>query len=517
MPQLALYLKWRPRRFDEVVGQLQVTRTLRNSLKAGRVRHAYLFSGPRGTGKTTTARLLAKAINCDGEDAPCGDCRACRAIQEGRYLDLIEIDAATHTGVDDVRELREKIVFLPSEGRFKVYIIDEVHRFTGNAFDALLKTLEEPPAHAVFVLATTEVERVPATIQSRCLHFAFRRVPQKEIAAQLEKIAQAEGFQYEDEALALIAREGNGSVRDGISLLDQLLAEPGETLTLEYVRSVIGTGNLEAVHGILAALRREDVAAGLRGIQDALDSGADPRQLGQQIVEQLRAILLWQTGVSEAAGNGEMAATGEWPRRRLLVALSAFSAAANQMRRGWQPQLDLELAFLRCVDIVGKERKTGESSRDIAAPSQPRTAIRQQHQPASDQVAADRRKPMSADGELTLRTIQSHWPELLEITHRYHSHVAELLRQVVQVELTGNTLRLFTKSLFLEKWGDAEKKAALERGVRELFGDRLLVEFADSNSSAERAKANGGEINPLEDLLPVAKDLGAEILETNSE
>ena len=517
MPQLALYLKWRPQRFDEIVGQGQVTRALRNSLRAGRVRHAYLFSGPRGTGKTTTARLLAKAINCEGVDVPCGDCRACRAIQEGHYLDLIEIDAATHTGVDDVRELREKIVFSPSVGRFKVYIIDEVHRFTGNAFDALLKTLEEPPAHAVFVLATTEVERVPATIQSRCLHFAFRRVPQKDIAAQLEKIAQAEGFQYEDEALALIAREGNGSLRDGISLLDQLLAEPDEKLTLEYVRGVIGTGNLEAVHGILVALRREDVVAGLRGIQDALDSGADPQQLGQQIVEQLRATLLRQTGVREAAGSEEMAAASEWPRRRLLAALTAFSAAANQMRRGWQPQLDLELAFLQCLDNVGTERKIGGISRDTPAASQPHTTSRQQQPRASEPVAASRPKPTSASGELTLRVIQSRWPELLEITHRFHPHVAQLLRQVEQMELTEDTLRLFTKPLFLEKWGDAEKKTALERGVRELFGERLLVEFADSNSSAERAKANGGEINPLEDLLPIAKELGAEILETNGE
>ena len=273
MSELALYLKWRPQRFEEVVGQERVTRALRNSLKAGRFRHAYLFSGPRGTGKTTTARLLAKAINCDGKAAPCGKCHSCQAIQEGRYLDLIEIDAATHTGVDDVRDLRDKVVFAPGEGRYKVYIIDEAHRFTGNAFDALLKTLEEPPAHAVFVLATTEIERVPATIQSRCLHFAFRRVSLVEITERLAKIVAAEGFHCEEAALALIAREGNGSVRDSISLLDQLLADRDEALTLEYVRGIIGAGNRQAVRAILTALREKDAAAGLRGLQEALDEG----------------------------------------------------------------------------------------------------------------------------------------------------------------------------------------------------------------------------------------------------
>src|SRR5690606_37656229 len=229
VPAQALYLKWRPQTFEGVIGQQHITRTLQNALRQERVRHAYLFSGPRGTGKTSTARLLAKAVNCQGEDParrPCNECPHCVAVNEGRYLDLIEIDAASHTGVDDVRDLRDKIAFAPNEGRFKVYIIDEVHRFSGAAFDALLKTLEEPPPHAIFVLATTEIAKVPATIKSRCLMFEFRRVSLAEVVDRLARIAESENVSIDPSALELIAREGTGSVRDSISLLDQLIADP---------------------------------------------------------------------------------------------------------------------------------------------------------------------------------------------------------------------------------------------------------------------------------------------------
>src|SRR5579871_2630021 len=285
--------------FEDVVGQEHITRTLRNSLKSGRIRHAYLFSGPRGTGKTTSARLLAKAINCQNPDIdkrPCNECPNCIAMNEGRFLDLIEIDAASHTGVDDVRDLRDKIAFSPGEGRYKVYIIDEVLRFSGSAFDALLKTLEEPPEHAIFILATTELDKVPATIKSRSLMFEFRRVPVQTVAHRLQQIAELEHVAIDPEALELVARQGTGSVRDSISLLDQLIADPGTHLTRTDAEQILGTAGYRAVGDLAQAIIDQDAARGLAILNQALDEGADPRQLGGQIVDYLRNVMLTQIG-----------------------------------------------------------------------------------------------------------------------------------------------------------------------------------------------------------------------------
>ena len=353
----ALYRKWRPQTWTEVVGQPHVVQTLRNALAAGRIAHAYLFAGPRGTGKTTMARLLAKAVNCLNEDLPsrpCGSCDHCLAVSQGRFLDLIEIDAASNTSVDDVRDLREKINFSPNQGRYKVYIIDEVHMLSTAAFNALLKTLEEPPAHAIFVLATTEAHKIPATVLSRCQRHEFRRIPVVEIVAYLKTLADGEGIQVDEEALSLIARHSTGAMRDAISLLDQL-ASTGQAITLEMVQNVLGTAASQQVLDLVEALIAEDAAAGLECIHAALDSGSDPRQFARQVVDYLRDLLVMRMG-----NPRQIEAT---PEVRLLMSRHAqalapeqllrmirlFNAAAVDGRTSWQPALLLELALVESL------------------------------------------------------------------------------------------------------------------------------------------------------------------------
>src|ERR1700690_2019713 len=285
----ALYRKYRPKGWAEVIGQEHIVQTLKNAIIRDRVGHAYLFAGPRGTGKTTLARLLAKAVNCLAEDPnerPCNQCEHCVAVNENRFLDLIEIDAASNTSVDDVRDLRDKINFSPSQGKYKIYIIDEVHMLSTAAFNALLKTLEEPPPHAIFVLATTEIHKIPATVLSRCQRHEFRRVPVDEMIKQLKMIAGAEKIQADDEALSVIARQAGGGLRDAISLLDQL-ASTGTRITLQLTQTVLGTASSQTVLDIIASLIDHRSAAGLEAIHRALDSGADPRSLARQIVDYL--------------------------------------------------------------------------------------------------------------------------------------------------------------------------------------------------------------------------------------
>ncbi len=349
----ALYRKYRPRGWADVIGQLHVVQTLRNAIAADRVGHAYLFAGPRGTGKTTLARILAKAVNCLAEDRaqrPCNECANCKAVNENRFLDLIEMDAASNTGVEDVRGLRDKINFTPSQGKFRIYIIDEVHMLSTQAFNALLKTLEEPPPHAIFILATTEIHKIPATVISRCQRHEFRRVPVDEILTSLRGIAAQEGLKADEAALSVIARQATGSIRDAQSLLDQL-ASTETSITLELTQTVLGTATNQAVLDIVESIVDQLAGSGLENVHRALDAGADPRTLARQIVEYLRDVMLIQMG-----NGGQVEAIQDIRRRmtmhskafqtsEILRLIRAFNEAATDTRGGWQPSLALELAL----------------------------------------------------------------------------------------------------------------------------------------------------------------------------
>jgi len=300
---LVLARKWRPRRFSEVVGQEHVTLTLKKAVEKKRLAHAYLFAGPRGCGKTTTARILAKVINCENPDGsePCNECASCRAVNEGRHLDVIEIDGASNRGIDEIRDLREKIGYAPSQGKSKIYIIDEVHMLTPQAFNALLKTLEEPPAHVYLIFATTEPQKVPATILSRCQRFNFKRLELGELVGQLEKICRSEKIEYEKDALILISRSAEGSMRDAESLLDQCISASEGGIDLELVRRVLGLVDEGVVIELLSAIVERDRRKVLEVVDRVVSSGLDIEEFFLSYAEGLRNLLV----LSVAGGKGK--------------------------------------------------------------------------------------------------------------------------------------------------------------------------------------------------------------------
>lgn len=370
----SLYRKYRPTTFgeDEFVGQNHVSRTLRNAVRHDRVAHAYLFCGPRGSGKTSSARLLAKAVNCeapDPGDRPCNQCAPCRTINEGRATDIIEIDAASNRGIEDMRDLREKVKFSPAQLTKKFYIIDEVHQLTKEASNALLKTLEEPPPHVVFILATTDQEKVLDTISSRCQTFVFHRFPVDLIANHLRRICTNEGITADDAALLAIARASGGAMRDALGLLDQLSsygdAEGG--ITADTVRQILGAGGGEQVLTLVDAIMAGDAAAGLRAINATIDDGADSRQFASQIVEYLRALLHAAASPNRAAQDeGDTPVAPEhiagFTLGEIAVLVKRFSQVDYGIRHSAYGHLPLELCLIDAVLA-----RTGEVAATVPA------------------------------------------------------------------------------------------------------------------------------------------------------
>ena len=358
MTYQVLARKWRPQVFDAVVGQDPVTRTLRNALASGRVAHAYLFTGPRGVGKTTTARLLAKALACTArtETEACGACPSCLDFASGAPVDVLEIDAASNTSVDDIRTLRENVKYAPARGRFKVYIVDEVHMLSGAAFNAFLKTLEEPPAHVVFILATTDPKKIPATVLSRCQRFDFRPIPPELLAASLTHILEEERVPFEPGALPILIRAAEGSLRDALSLLDTAIAYGEGKLDEAGVARLLGSSSPVHVRGFVSALLAGDGAAALEAVDRAATAGEDLGTLCREAVEMTRRLLV--TKIAPAASFGDLtpakaaelrAAAEPVSADELLYVLRAFLDADAEMRRSPHPRVELEIAAVRAT------------------------------------------------------------------------------------------------------------------------------------------------------------------------
>jgi DNA polymerase III subunit gamma/tau len=506
----ALYRKWRPQLWDEVVSQEHIVQTLKNAVASNRVAHAYLFSGPRGTGKTTAARLLAKAVNCLAEDVtkrPCNECNNCVAVNENRFMDLIEIDAASNTSVEDVRDLRDKINFAPSQGTYKVYIIDEVHMLSTAAFNALLKTLEEPPPHAIFILATTEIHKIPATVLSRCQRHEFRRVPLGEITRHLEEICKSEKIKADAEALHLIARQASGGLRDAISLLDQL-ASTGGKITLELAQTVLGTATNQSVIGLVQALIDHEPGKGLDEIHRALDGGADARALARQIVEYLRQLMLIQMGNGEQVEvpndtRAQMVKhAGALPAAEVLRMMRAFNAAASDPRGGWSPSLGLELAFAEMLEAPATQPgppaapKTNLASPPTGRPpasnqppaNRPQSAPRTTHTAPPAQEKHAESKPAggpaqsppassSSSGSISLEAVTKAWRQVSGIVKQKDSNVAALLNSGKLIEIKDGVLIIgFASEILQSKFNRPECLDLAQAAIREALDVEMPVQ-----------------------------------------
>jgi DNA polymerase-3 subunit gamma/tau len=510
--------KWRPQKFDDVVGQQAVTRTLRNALKSGRLAQAFVFAGPRGVGKTTTARILARALNCvNGPTAdPCGECDACREISEGRDMDVLEIDAATHTQVDNVREvIIAGLAIAPVRNRYKVFIIDEVHQLSNASFNALLKSIEEPPPHVVFMMATTELDKIPETVLSRAQAYEFRAIGSKDIADQLRKIVDKEAIAVPDEALQLIARDADGSMRDAQTKLDQVIAFTGDTITVEDVGTVLGLVGRDLLLDAIDAVANEDAPASFQLAARAVELGYDLRAVCRELARVVRDLLVVSVDASrvndpEIASEGERdrvkTLAGRFSREDLLRAFDLLTKAEQDIRGAAQPRYHLEMALLRWIylrkivaieDLIAGNAPVGGSVGPALRPPVrspgPADSARANAPQAPQALEASVAPPKSQSPEAPARSAKDAF--LNEIKKQKASFYNMVVAQAQRIELVGDGITFsfsppqkFLHDQVLQNKSWLESVALQATGRRLTIGSLHVTEAPASDAAGPAAK-----------------------------
>lgn len=504
-----LYGKWRPRGFDEVVGQEHIVTTLRNALATGQIAHAYLFSGPRGTGKTTTARIVARALNCldlrNGE--PCNKCAPCEAILKGAALDLIEMDAASNRGIDDIRELREKIAFAPSDLQRKVYLLDEVHMLTDGAFNALLKTLEEPPPHAFFILATTELHKVPATIISRCQRYDFHRVPNSAIVERLRFIAEQEGFSVPDEGMLAIAIQARGGMRDAITLMEQVVARYGPAPSTGDVLAALGMVHDERSEELAVALVTEDLGSALAIARQVADDGVDIGRFTRETIDILRDTLLQVLGSARTESPQHDAAGRFAPlaRERGLSPARLAAGIAELARADFRldPANPVPLEVACATAILGLGVPAAAAAPAASASGDGAARPVQRARPAAG---------APAQPEAALSREETFMRELYERCRTANTVLGAWLNGSCEVTAIGDEeIELgFYHPLHMQKV-DKDCRTLVEQQAELMLGRavRLKVRQVERGSAASRRAPKGGHLIEAARALgatPVAKD-----------
>lgn len=496
-------LKWRPKDFDEIVGQDHIVGTLKNAIQKNRLAHAYIFAGPRGVGKTSTARILAKSLNCkEGPTIkPCQKCSPCQEIAQGRSLDVIEIDGASNRGIDEIRTLRENVKFAPAQGKFKIYIIDEVHMLTTEAFNALLKTLEEPPEFVKFIFATTQPHKVISTILSRCQRLDFRRIPTMEIITQLERIVKAEGIDVDKEVLFAIAKSSDGSLRDAESILDQLVSFSKGKVSIKDVISVLGLVEQEALFTITDTIIKKDAKAALALLNNLIEDGKDTVVLLANLVEHFRNLMVAKV----TKGDSKLIDLPLEICERLVKQSDAFSleeifsafntliAAQEMSRRLESLRIPLEINLVRLAHDK-KGTHTIEEQRHVHTP-QPKHLPQKENTALPPEVI--KKEDVKTDsphspGSISLDKVNSSWKNIIDNLGRIKMSVATYLNEGEPIKIQDSILTVsFPKnySLHKESLERKENKALIEKSLTELFNENIRVNFILSSMGKEKQES----------------------------